>query len=107
MNLSRFFNQKAVYWSAPVPDGFGGFTYAAPAEIDVRWEERIEQYTDMSGEIRMSQAIVYSSTDFDIGCYLLKGTLINVTDPGYNPQKEAAAFKIMMVAKTPDMRGMK
>lgn len=105
MKLGHFLKQKAVYWSSPIPDGFGGFSYIAPIEINVRWEDRTEQYVDMSGQQALSNAIVYADRDFSIGCYIMLGTLLDVTDPGLDPQKTTGALRIMMVAKSPNIKG--
>lgn len=105
MKLGHYLKQKAVYWDSPIPDGFGGATYTAPTEIDVRWEDRVEQYTNLAGQQALSNAIVYANRDFSVGCYIMLGLLSDVTDPGLDPQKTPGALKIMMVAKSPNIKG--
>ena len=104
MNLSRLLNQTAVYWGTPVADGFGGFAYADPVEIAVRWEDKQDKFMSGSGAERISKSIVYSETDFDLNGYLLQGTLDDL-DSTQDPQVEANAFIIQGTAKVPNIKG--
>jgi hypothetical protein len=104
MRLSRFFKQKAIYWGNPVANGEGGYTYDEPVEVAVRWEERAEMFKDQKGEEKVSQAIVYSETDFSIHGYLMLGTLSDIASHGL-PEEEENAFLIGSVGKTPNVKG--
>ncbi len=69
MNLKKFFNQKAVYWGNPDPDGYGNYTYDEPVQVDVRWTVKQEKFLSSQGagnavEELLSQVVVLSETDF-------------------------------------------
>lgn len=57
--ITRNLRQKATYWEAGTPDGFGGTTYGAPVEIKCRWEDRVTQFRDFTGAEAISNARVY------------------------------------------------
>jgi len=90
MNLAKFFNQTAVYWATPTPDGFGGHTYAAPVEVEVRWAVKQERFLSgaMGGggaaigsgiEEILSTAVILAEQDFEINGRLFLGTFLDLT----------------------------
>jgi hypothetical protein len=103
MNITRKLNQTAIYWANSVNDGFGGFTFDAPVDIAVRWEDKQEKYISMKGEEQISNALVYLSIDVKVGEYLMLGTLDD-QDSSPDPQKEDTAFRIMAILKSPNVK---
>lgn len=109
MNLAKFLNQKAVYWSSPVPDGWGGSTYGDPVEVDVRWTEKQELYLRLGGsggdntiEEKLSKVVVLAQTDFEWGGRMMLGTLTDLSsdeDPDTNN-----ALTIDGFSKIPDIK---
>lgn len=69
---SRHLKQKATHWVATA-DGFGGFTFGSPTDLNCRWEKRNETFRDSQGEEVTSNALVYLSADVAIGDYLFEG----------------------------------
>jgi len=63
--IRRFCVQTAVYWGTPIKDGYGGMTYDEPIEIDVRWEEGIQVYSDNRGKEIRSDANILCPIDLD------------------------------------------
>ena len=79
MDIASMLKQTAVYWSTPVQDGYGGFTYADPVEVTVRWMEKNDLFVDQSGREVTSKAVVLAETDFEIGGRLWLGTLADLS----------------------------
>ena len=94
MNLGKFFNQKAVYWGSPTPDGYGGYTYDEPVEVDVRWTIKQEKFLSSQGagngvEEILSRVIVLSETDFTMKGKMALMSLVDVDSSG-TPEDENA-----------------
>lgn len=75
--LKRLCPQTAVYWGAPEPNGFGGYTYADPVEIKCRWKEaeRIVGNDNEHGITTVSRAEVTVLQDLEEEGCLYLGTL--------------------------------
>lgn len=71
--------QVAVYWSAPVADGYGGFTFATPTEIYCRWDGKKEVFIDTQGRETVSKAKILVTQDLDEEGYLYLGELSDLT----------------------------
>ena len=106
MNLTKFFNQTAVYWGSPVPNGWGGFTYADPVEVAVRWTDTQERFATAGGapgntvsEI-LSRSVILAETDFDVKGRMYLGALIDL-DSGQEPDY-VDALTIESFSKIPD-----
>ena len=95
--------QKAVYWGTPTPDGFGGSAFAAPVELDVRWEGKAELFLDSQGQETVSKAVVYTGQDVDIDGYLWLGKLTDLPT-GASPLLLSGAVRIKQVTKTPNLK---
>jgi len=95
--------QNAVYWSAPVPDGYGSYTYTDAVEIDCRWEEKQELYIDPLGVEKLSRAVVYVDRDVDLGGMLYLGEIADIDSSGIDPI-DLGAFEIKQFAKLPNIR---
>lgn len=108
--VARFCVQTAVYWGNPTNDGFGAFIFAAPVEIDCRWEDKKEVdigwfSSGFPGNIFLSKASVLVTQDLDLNGFLFRGELTDI-DATLNPLKIKDAFiihrfdRIPMVMKT-------
>ena len=91
----------ATYWGAPVPTGFGGHSFAAPVAVSVRWEEKMEEFTDEQGSTKLSRAVVFAPIDLEVGGYLLLGTSATADPTAVN-----GSLPIQRYAKIPDIRAV-
>ncbi len=98
MTLQRNLKQDVTHW-AVTPDGFGGFSFIAPAPLKGRWEEVAELFRDPAGEEEVSKATVYLSADVVTSDYLFLGTTAAV-----DPTAIADTFQVRQFHKTPDLR---
>lgn len=90
--------QTATIWRA-TPDGFGGYTYAAPAIFSCRWEEKIELLPGSSTEV--SKAVVYSQTAMSPEDRVYLGTSY-----ASDPSSVQGVHAIKMYQKIPDLRNL-
>lgn len=109
--IKKFAVQKCVYWGSPVDDKKGGWTYAAPTEIDCRWDEKQELIVGYDGNKYSSQATILVNIDLDRRGYMWLGTLSDLTTyataNGLNtakPQEFYDAWVIIQFAKIPAPR---
>lgn len=107
--VAKFCVETAVYWGNPVNDGYGGFTYDTPVEIDCRWENKTEMdigwlSTGFPGNIRLSKASVLVTEDLDLNGVLWRGTLDtlnDIYDDISNPKIILEAYAIHRIDKIP------
>jgi hypothetical protein len=112
MSIINFINrvcvQDAVYWGTPVNDGYGGYTFADPIEIKVRWEEKVRTVLDPFGEYKMSKAAIIVKQDLDYNGYMYLGTLVELQADTEitiaNPKTVPMAFPIIAYDKIPLFR---
>ncbi len=100
MVLDRNLKQDVTHWSG-TPDGFGGFTFTAPAALKGRWEEVAELFRSPSGEEETSRATVYLNADVANSDYLFLGTS-EVADP----TAISNTHQVRQFHKTPDLRNL-
>jgi hypothetical protein len=67
--------QTAIYWPAPTPDGYGGYTYGSAREIKVRWDSKMNEITDNEGNQIVSDAEILTTDDLDLGGRLWLGSM--------------------------------
>jgi hypothetical protein len=79
MNLASALPTKAVYWAPNGQDRFGKRVFVAPVSIDVRWQDKQEEFVDQEGRVQRSRSIIYSTTSIIDGGYLYKGALTGLT----------------------------
>jgi hypothetical protein len=72
--------QSAIYWPAPKPDGYGGYTYDSAREITVRWDGVMKEVTDNEGNSFVSDAEIIVTEDLDFSGRLYLGVLYDLTD---------------------------
>lgn len=102
--LKKILRQTAVYWASPVNDGYGGFTFDDPVELDVRWEDVQQLFVTPQGEQKVSRAVVYVDQDMDIGGYLFLGNLGDL-DSAQLPLPQDGAMVILGYSKSSDVAG--
>lgn len=98
-------NQTAVYWERLGPDGYGGYDWEDPVEIDVRWEQSSDVYTDAMGETRNCNAKVFLGQDIKVGDYLYLGDLDDITSASGPPASMEEAVSVKRFDKIPDLAG--
>jgi hypothetical protein len=108
---ARFCVQTAVYWGNPVNDGYGGFTFDDPVEIDCRWENINEVNlgwfsTGFPGNILLSKSSVMVTQDLDLQGYLYLGSLsdFDSAEDISNPIDVTGAYQIHRFDKIPMVR---
>ena len=104
VDVSRFLQQTAVYWAAPVPDGFGGFNWDDPVEIKCRWTDSTQVITSTDGDELVSLAFVLVESDVQEQGRLFLGTLADLDSADEDdPTIVARAFVIKRFDKIPDI----
>lgn len=106
MNITKNLKQTIVYWSSPVSDGYGGYTFNTPIEIKGRWEDYQQVFIDSLGVQSVSKAVIYIDRDVDIEGYLYLGDLDDIasSDEG-NPKNVSGAYMIRSFNKIPNIKG--
>lgn len=105
MDISSKLNQTAVYWGTPVATGYGGYSYASPVEISVRWEDRQELFINIRGQEELSRAIVYAEQDVSIGGYMYLGEESDLDSSHDDPEVIDGAFRIEAFYNVPGVDG--
>jgi len=93
--------QTAIYWGSPISDGEGGFTYADPIEIKVRWDGKTHLIRANNGEEVTSQAEIMVLQDIDLDGYLLLDSLVNLDSDSYDDPIACGAYKVLVYEKAP------
>ena len=94
--------QTAVYWGNPTPDGYGGYTFDDPVEIDCRWDGSTEMIRSSDGKEVLSKARLLLTQDVDEGGIIFLGSLDDLdSDEEEAPRKSADAWEILRFDKTP------
>ena len=99
----KMLKQKAVYWGAPTNDGYGGYNYPAPVEIDCKWSDKQEKFVDRNAEEHISKAIIIIDHDVTVGGQIALVELADLSSsmlPGSEDAHEIKAF-----LKTADFKG--
>lgn len=104
--IARKSNQTAVYWGDPVVDGYGKATFSGPEEVDVRWEDHTETFTDREGKERISKALIYTVDDPSYGWddegYMYLGTIAGLSSTS-DPTIIDNAYEIRRIDKLPEL----
>jgi len=106
--MIRTCKQTAVYWGAPISDGYGGLTHNDPVEISCRWQEKTEVINTLGGgkkgEELVSNAQVFTTQDVVEEGYLFLGDLDDLGDVTSNadndPEGVDGAYKIIKFEKS-------
>lgn len=98
-------NQSAVYWP---PSGeltkFGVPILGDPVELDVRWEDAVEEVITAEGTTRMSKAKAIVDRDMLVGGVLMLGDLESTTDLE-DPKENDDSGEILRFEKMPNFDG--
>ena|SRR3990167_2452926 len=97
--LARGYRQTLTYWARTGTDGYGEETFAAPAIVYGRKENKQENIRLLSGEETISKAVVYAHDEVAIGGYIAEGDLTASASP-----ITASADEIRAIAKIPSLR---
>lgn len=100
----RNLNQTAVYWGAPVADGYGGTTFDDPIEIPCRWQSSTKTVTTFLGELKIVNAEVQVDRDLEEQGMLLLGSLDDLDSGDYNDPTNAGARPIVRFDKVPTIK---
>lgn len=101
--IKKMRKQKAVWWERNlVPDNYGQFGFAAPVEIDCRWDDVGMVQQDAKGEEITTQATVYPDRELKAGDRLKKGDMESgVLD---DPLQESDTFEVVRIDQIPNFR---
>lgn len=103
--LIKMLIEDAVYWSAPTSDGEAGKNFAAPIEIRCRWQDENEQITNVAGEDVMSKAKVFPDRVVDVGGFLFRGKLSDISGDTSSPMDIDDAHEIIISKDLPTLTG--
>ena len=104
MDITRYLNQKAVYWAPSTADKFGNTAYADGAELAVRWEQEQSEAFDNEGQKVVTSHHVFTGVDLLTGGLLWGGTLAEWgTAPTPTPATEDVS-RIMKVSSIGNRR---
>jgi len=106
--VKKFCVQTAVYWGPGTPDGYGGRAFDAPVELEpptngVRWDEKVQMITDVTGKEIVSKAEILVVQDVEPQGWLMLGTLDDIAsdEDETNPKGVSGAYEIRRVDKSP------
>jgi len=102
--IDRMRKQSAVYWGPSVPDGDGGFTFPAPVELRVRWEDIEGAVPDPQRQDQVSNTIVYVGQDVEIKGWLWEGALADLPSGTTTPNELDDAHEIKGTKNTPNIK---
>lgn len=98
--ITKICVQPAVYWGTPKANGTGGYTYASPRLIFVRWDDKIQSVSVNRGKEVTSIAELIVTEDLALqGMLLLNHTLEEVS--GLSPLNIPDAVEIIKIEKVP------
>lgn len=103
--LTKNLKQTCLYWGNSVADGYGGYTFDDPIEIDCRWEDLQELFIDSTGNEAKSLAVVFLDRDVVSGEYLMLGDLDDLSSSSAEPDQESNAKQIRSFKKIPNIKG--
>lgn len=93
--------QTAVYWERLGPDGYGGWEYEDPVEVNVFWKDTAQIFVDANGEQVASRSKVLVGQAMKLGDYLYLGSLDDLTSAA-DPVNTRGAYPIRQLESIPD-----
>jgi len=107
MSYQSLKTEDATYWASGTPDGYGGFTYASPVALKVRWQDQQERLVDSDGKEFVSRAIIYTDSKLDKNGWIYRGTsaaatpaadsyVIRTTQRSQNPSGSIVVHKVVL-----------
>lgn len=101
MNLEL--NQQATYWAPGVPDGAGGYSFAAVAAVlvSVRWQDVQQLFRDTEGREVVSSAVVYLDQPLAVRGYLALGDA--GAGAGSDPRDVVGSREVRQIGRSPSL----
>ncbi len=96
------YRQECTYWGSPVQGGFGDMVFSSPVKLACRWEDRNEKFVNAQGEEQVSNAIVWTFDQLEVGGYLIRDDYTATSDPTTLDD----ALVIARSDELPDLRGL-
>ena len=96
--------QKAVYWALKASDGYGGWTYENPVEINCRWEDVREEKMDAEGNLIQTSATVYADRELGLNGMVYRGELDGAVTNEPQAMDPHLVHKICKVERLPNLR---
>lgn len=99
--------QTAVYWDAPVPDGYGGMLFDYPREIKCRWEDKRRLFRATNGNEFETKAEILVTEDVVLQGWMYLGSLDDISSSEdssgteINPMDVEGAYEIVAFDKIP------
>lgn len=103
---ARLRKQDATFWSKTGTDSFNRPTYAAPADVKVRWTDQSIEYITQKDEKTVSKAVVFVGQDMKVGDVLRLGKVATLL-PGKTPLQQPGAYEVMQFRKIPNRSAKK
>lgn len=100
--MTRARRQHAIWWARSTKDRFGRYSFAAPVEVDCRWDDAAVEFLDPRGEKQTSRALVYPDCVMLPGDRLKRGAL--ESDTPEDPLSIADAFEIRQFDQNPNFK---
>lgn len=101
--IKKMRKQTAVWWErSTLPDAYGKYTYAAPLQIECRWDDSAVEYRNQQGQAVLSSATVYVDRVMKIGDMLMRGDW--ESDTADDPTDEPTAFEIQRFDQNPNIK---
>jgi len=102
----RFCVQTAVYWGNPTNDGYGGYTFDTPVEIDCRWENKDMVQVGVKDVLLRNIGTILVTQDLDVDGYVYLGSLsdFDSDDDTSDPLSLDSIYRIFRFDKIPMVR---
>ena len=97
----RNLRQTITYWAPTNRDAYGKTQFAAPVQLQARWEDKVQVIQNQRGQEVVSKARVYLSEGIETFGYMYLGSS-NATDP----MVLEGAQEIQLVGMVPDLRSL-
>lgn len=96
----------AVVWSSGISDGYGGWVYGDPSEIDCRWDEGKNEKSTPTAEEEVPSTLIWTDSPLIIGDYVYLGELADLTQTQKDdPQTISTARRVKRTAKVSSVTG--
>ena len=104
-SYKRKLKQQAVFWPAPVSDGYGKMSFSNPCEIKVRWDDSRELFIDAEGNEKTSSAIIFAADDLELLGYIWLGEFDDLSaEEKADPHLLDTARQILGYERVPTMK---
>lgn len=100
--IKKMRKQMATLWVRTTPDAFGKFAFAPPVGIKCRWDDKLGEFKDKTGQSFGSKATVYTDRVVHVGDKLKKGGLDSTTLD--SPLKDKEAFEVIATEDIPNFK---